>query len=404
MQSTAILSKRGFRRAAFCIPALALLAALTAMIAAPAPCQADASLIIKTGNTWSVTGKDDLQQLKYLASGVGWEFAPTGDTTAALKAVGIKTIRCINVEPSDGTFDKDGNFTLTQLNVRLQAHLDTCTTLGAVPHIIIGTSFPDALRLKPEDVPDQYKQDVRDHFYGPTDWTKFRNYYLALFEYILITKGFSNAEFEVANEPDINGGIYPAPPRPSSGARANYEAAFNLYKNIAQAAVAFEVKHPGMHVTLGGPAASWAFTFKFGDFNWIEHFIRDCAEQKLKLDFVGVHFYGNICSLDGQYDALYPPFTDMWRTTQAAIDTYYPGIPLEVTEWGPSYVTNTSEEAAVNANNVGVAWGADFLNTMLGCGISKALYLVTTDYNQPANGKPVDTGARALLRRTLQPA
>jgi hypothetical protein len=36
----------------------------------------------------------------------------------------------------------------------------------------------------------------------------------------------------------------------------------------------------------------------------------------------------------------------------------------------------------VNANNIGAAWAAAYLNTMVGCRVSKALFLVTTDLRQ----------------------
>ena len=366
------------------VPGLAgilLLAIAAAGWWAPAPCRADAEIWVKAANPWSVTGKDDLQQLKYLASGVGWEFEPTDDTTAGLRRLGIKTIRCINVDVI-GAFNKDGKYIVEKGNGRLEAHLDACRNLGAVPHIIIAQGVPEELRLKEADVAEPLKEAVRKGAYGPTDWAKFRSYCEAYYEYVLVTRGFPNAEFEVANEPDIGGGIIPMPPRPAMGSRALYEAAFNLYKNAAEAAVAVEGRHPGMKVKVGGLALSWAFTFKFGDFNWVEKFIRDCSEQKVKLDFLGVHFYGNIASLDGEYPTIYPSFTGMMRVAQAAIDKYLPGLPVYFTEWGPSYVTSTTEAGAVNANHVGAAWAAAYLNTMLTCRVEEALFLVTTDLRQ----------------------
>ena len=93
MKGTGIVSKRGFRLAGFCIQALALLAVFAAIVSAPAPCRAAASIVIKTSSDWSVTGKDDLQQLKRLASGVGYEFDSNAATTEALTRIGIQTMR-----------------------------------------------------------------------------------------------------------------------------------------------------------------------------------------------------------------------------------------------------------------------------------------------------------------------
>jgi hypothetical protein len=97
-------------------------------------------IVIKPSVAWNVTGKDDLAQLKHLASGTGWEFEPNADTAAGLKAVGMKTIRCINVDPLPGQFAADGSFQVGQPD-RLLAHLKTCRDVGAKLHIIIATGF-----------------------------------------------------------------------------------------------------------------------------------------------------------------------------------------------------------------------------------------------------------------------
>jgi hypothetical protein len=387
--------KMSLRKTLASMPVLVVLAALAAGVWAPTPCRAAASILIKPDSPRSVTGKDDVQQLKRLISSTDYEFDPNAATTAECKRIGIRTIRCINVDLA-GTFDKDGKFIISD-SARLDWHLDGCRALGAVPHVVIACGVPADLQVKEADVPDQYKALIHGGaMFGPTDWTKFRAYCEAYFEYVMITKGFTNAEFEVGNEPDISGGLYPFPPKPAMGSRALYEAAFNLYKNVAEAAVSFEAKHPGVPVKLGGLALAWAYSFLYGDFNWAEHFIRDCGEQEVKLDFISVHYYGNTSSLDGEYPSGYPPFTGMLRTTQAAIDKYYPGLPIQITEWGGTYNgMGNSPDGRFNANNVGTAFGAAFLNTMLGCGVDKAFYLVTTDLRinkqgQEAEGAMID--------------
>jgi len=78
----------------------------------------------------------------------------------------------------------------------------------------------------------------------------------------------------------------------------------------------------------------------------------------------------------------------MLKATVAARDRYCPGVPIQITEWGASYRTDNSPESAVNANNVGAAWSAAFLNLMLRCRVDDALYLVTTDLrHQDQDGK-----------------
>ena len=333
----------------------------------------------------SVTGGDDIARLKHLASGVGWEFSPTAATTAGLKRIGIKTIRCINVD-LPGRFAKDGQYVIKEPNYLL-ANLATCREVGARPHVVAAAGVPDELRLAERDLPPGERglmgSQLRKAAFGPTDWLRFRNYCKAFFRYVLMTKGFADAEFEVGNEPDIGGAVVPRPPKPANGSAALYRAYFEWYCNVARAAVEFEREHPPQKVRLGGPALAWAFTFHFGDFNWASRFLRDCGQQKIKLDFIGVHYYGNISSIDGEYPAIYPSFIGMLADTQHACDKYCPGTPICLTEWGPSYHTDNSPTARVNANHVGAAWSAAFLNAMLVHGVDSALYLVTTDLAQP---------------------
>jgi hypothetical protein len=244
---------------------------------------------------------------------VGWEFSPTAATTAGLKRIGIKTIRCINVD-LPGRFAKDGQYVIKEPNYLL-ANLATCREVVARPHVVVAAGVPDELRLAERDLPPGERglmgSQLRKAAFGPTDWLRFRNYCKAFFRYVLMTKGFADAEFEVGNEPDIGGAVVPRPPKPANGSAALYRAYFEWYCNVARAAVEFEREHPPQKVRLGGPALAWAFTFHFGDFNWASRFLRDCGQQKIKLDFIGVHYYGNISSIDGEYPAIYPSFIGM---------------------------------------------------------------------------------------------
>ncbi|MCX6376275.1 MAG: hypothetical protein NTU88_09645 [Armatimonadetes bacterium] len=357
----------------------------------PLACQGENVLLIQPSSPWSVTGKDDIQQLKRLASGVGWEFEPNAETTAGLRAIGIKTIRCINVDPLPGKFDKAGKFVISDEPNRLLQHLQTCREIGADPHIIVATGLHPDLRVMEEDIPASQRgllgNQTKTTVFGPKDWGKFQHYCEAYFEYVLITHKFPQAVFEVANEPDIGGAMYPMPPKPAMGSRALYDAYFALYTNVAKAAQRFEAEHPGVKVQLSGPGGAWAYSFRFGDFNWAERFLADCHRDHLKLDSIGLHFYGNCSSIDGEYAGAFPSFTEMLHSTKSARDRYCPNVPIRITEWGASYQTSNSPPARINGNHIGAAWSAAFLNTMLNSGVDAALYLVTTDHQQQgANG------------------
>ena len=333
---------------------------------------------------------DDLAQLKKLTLGVGWEFSPNAETAARLKEIGIRKIRCINVDLLPGSFDAKGNYVVDRTKTsRLDAHLATCRKLGAIPHIIIGQRLPKELAKEVRADSDEGRVLglQRNLTAGPTDYGKYRNYQLAFFEHVLVTLGCRDAEFEAFNEPDIGGIPFPSEKPPARGSAEAYDAMLRLYREISAAAREFERRHLDIPFRLGGPALAWAFTFRFGSFNWGERFIRDVAGEKLKLDFIGVHYYGNISSLHGEYPANYPSFSDMLRSLKQARDKYLPGVPIAINEWGPSYHVNSTEQAMVNADHIGAAWSAEFLNTMLEQGVDDALYLVTTDQALPKDGK-----------------
>ena len=91
---------------------------------------ANAGIIINPAVKQSFTGKDDLAKLKKLTMAVGWEFSPNKETESTLKRLGIKKIRCINVDGLRGKFNKDGKFIIdTNRPSRLDRHLATCKAL-----------------------------------------------------------------------------------------------------------------------------------------------------------------------------------------------------------------------------------------------------------------------------------
>jgi hypothetical protein len=55
-------------------------------------------IAVNASKDWNVTA-DDMQRLRELAGGVGWEFEPRQEMDERLKAIGIRRFRCINVAP-----------------------------------------------------------------------------------------------------------------------------------------------------------------------------------------------------------------------------------------------------------------------------------------------------------------
>jgi hypothetical protein len=291
-----------------------------------------------------------------------------------LRAIGIRRFRCINVAPLPGEFDDRGDYHVGD-HPRLAAHFRSCRAVGASPHMIIapGAGQKDGADRLPSGV-------VRE---DGVDWARFRRYCHALFRYVLVENGFSDAAFEVGNEPDIAEAITGL----GKGRRVNYEHYLETYRQVAQAAREYEAQNPGQRVRLGGPALAWAFSFRFGDFNWTERFLQDVGREKIKLDFLGLHFYGNISPLAGERTSGYPSFSRMMQMTRGWRDEYTPGVPIYMTEWGASYHTSNDPASVINGNHVAAAFAAAFLNEMLETGVDRAIYLVTTDIRSQQDGK-----------------
>ena len=62
-----------------CLHTSAVLIAILVLSACALPVSASAKIVVDTKKSMSVSGKDDLAKLKYLGSGVGWEFEPNED-------------------------------------------------------------------------------------------------------------------------------------------------------------------------------------------------------------------------------------------------------------------------------------------------------------------------------------
>jgi hypothetical protein len=364
-----------------------LVAALFASLGLVAA-RAETVLQVKTVSPFSETGGDDLVRLKDLALNVGYEFSPNAETNLKLKELGIKYLRCINVDPLNGHYAPDGSFVVEPggTTARLDAHLKACREIGANPHICFNIQVPEDLRISNESVKKDLGlmgQQTGSIKFWNGDWAKFKAHTKAYFDYVVCQNGFTNARFEVGNEPELCGQGFMLPgPKQGFGTERLYQEYFNVYKHTAEAAVEFE-REKHVKITLGGPASAWAYSFRLAKFNWTDRFMQDCSAQKVKVDFIGLHYYGNISSLSGGYKANFPSFVEMLEQSKKSRDRLLPGVPILFTEWGPSYVTENKSSAVVNADNVGAAWSMEFISLMLERGVAEAVYLITTDNSQP---------------------
>lgn len=127
--------------------------------------------------------------------------------------------------------------------------------------------------------------------------------------------------FEVWNEPNLDG-FWPA-------GQAEY---FKLYEHTARA-----IKKVDPEYRVGGPATA--------GFGWIKETLDFCAKNDVPIDFIATHAYG---AMEGFLDEHGRGKTMLAPSPASVVDgmpavlsairsSKWPNLPVQVTEWGPSY-------------------------------------------------------------------
>jgi xylan 1,4-beta-xylosidase len=164
-----------------------------------------------------------------------------------------------------------------------------------------------------------YKQNVSP----PKDWNKWDDLITQFTKHLVDRYGIDEVAkwyFEVWNEPNLD--FWGGDPK-----QATY---FELYDHTARA-----LKQVSPRLRVGGPATAQAA--------WADAFIRHCAENKVPVDFVSSHVYGNDKSEDvfGTHEAI-PRDQMVCRAVKKVHDQIsaspMPGLPLFWTEFNASYM------------------------------------------------------------------
>jgi len=167
--------------------------------------------------------------------------------------------------------------------------------------------------------PFWYKQNVSP----PKNWENW-DQLITLFAKHLVdrygTDEVAKWYFEVWNEPNLD--FWGGDPK-----QATY---FELYDRTARA-----LKAVSPRLRVGGPATAQA--------RWADEFIRHCAENKIPVDFVSSHVYGNDRAEDvfGTHEAI-PRDRMVCRAVKKVHDQIsaspMPGLPLVWSEFNASYM------------------------------------------------------------------
>jgi len=163
-----------------------------------------------------------------------------------------------------------------------------------------------------------YKQNVAP----PKDWDRWRDLIHAFAQHLVDRYGIDEVSswyFEVWNEPNID--FWTGEPKQSTY--------FHLYDVTAQA-----LKKVSPRLRVGGPSTAQAA--------WVSDFIRHCEENKIPVDFVSSHVYGNDLSEDVFHThELIPRDQMVCRAIRKVHDeigaSAMPKLPLIWSEFNASY-------------------------------------------------------------------
>jgi xylan 1,4-beta-xylosidase len=181
-----------------------------------------------------------------------------------------------------------------------------------------------------------YKQNVAP----PKDYTKWDDLITQFMKHLVDRYGIDEVSqwyFEVWNEPNLD--FWAGEPH-----QPTY---FELYDHTAR-----DIKAVSPRLRVGGPATAQAA--------WADVFIRHCAENKVPVDFVSTHVYGNDKSEDifGTHEEI-PRDRMVCRAVKKVHDqiksSAMPNLPLLWSEFNASYA---SEPEVTDAAYIG-PWLAD---------------------------------------------
>ncbi|RQS08863.1 GH39 family glycosyl hydrolase [Burkholderia sp. Bp8998] len=332
---------------------------------------------IDVSSPYSQSGGNDIEIIQSYLSGASWEAPIPSYTWDKLKAIGVKSVRLINVEnPNAISIDASGS--VSGINFEsLGLSLADCRRYDLNPHIVVGQRLQKSTAFRTPD----------GLLYGISNADAYGKYAYSLIKFVAVDRGFNRAIFEVSNEPDTNGAPWLMAGKQSAGSELMYRAYFELYEIWARAAEKFRLDFPDTHIKIGGPAIT-PYTLVRDRLDWAGAFVGDVASKKIPLDFFSFHVYGDQDALSGSLKfGPYPSFAERVSHYRKILKRNgLEHVPLAVTEWGPSASTDETAHGIVNGNEIGAAWSARFVQDMLDNRISSAMLLILRDHEFKGGG------------------
>lgn len=292
--------------------------------------------------------KLDLAKMQMLmAGGTSSDYIVSPSEEEGLQQIGTRRLRLINVDDNLVAIAPDGTLQL-HWSYHLNQGLALCREHKWIPHIIVGHVLPPPLALKAVD----------GRIYGPSSWTMYDQYIQAFLDYVVVSQGFTETEWEVGNEMSIPAQNWVAPQLPTSATDpTGFSAYSTLYSQIATVVDNFRHQHPGTILRIGGPAADAGWAIEFADL---------VGGQNIPADFVSLHRYGNQSTGIGLQNDI--------ANIQKEMTRQHLNLPVSITEWGPHIGSE------LNFEPIAGAFALDFAATLEQAGVSDAIFLALSQF------------------------
>ncbi len=303
-----------------------------------------ADVVVDASKTVTETGRDDLAAMKNIYASASAPESNGGlsvDWNLISSQFAMTRMRDIN-----GLGDCAVNGT-GQLSgcTRLDGDLWTMKAANITPHVVVGQWAPSSIPGDPRK-------------WGASQWAQYDVLCYAIVNHVANQfggTGFSEALFEVANETDTTTGAsdlwLTTTPNVPQGDPSRFTQFDTVYSHWAKAVDTVAKQNPNKKIRIAGPATGfWTAVYGSGQL-WQNQIIQKYAAQKIRLDVISLHDYG-----DDPGDLA--KYAQSIRATLNANGNS--NAEIWISEWGASDI-GSGPLAKINGSNVGAAWAINFL-------------------------------------------
>lgn len=325
-----------------------------------------AEIVVDYAKPVSDTGGDDLAAMRRI-----FQSASAPEANGGLEPVwpiaarlGMQAVRIIN-DASECGQDVAGR--IDRCN-RLDGNLRWAARYRLTPHIIVGQTQPPHLMAVPGAK------------WTTKEWAQYASYAEALVRHVALHdgRGFEEALFEVGNEVDITGEakeLWTVPdPRVPQGHASRYDHYERVYAVWARAIAKVAAQFPEKRLLVAGPAMGGQGLFLNSGTMVHDRFVAFVAKEKLALDVLTLHFYGDF--IRGWPQAKESHLAAQLRRMHDALKRHgRADVPIHISEWAAAEDTN----APINTRHEGGAYAAAFVIEALAGGVRGGSYWLTRD-------------------------